>query len=164
MRKSELEKLVKEQGEKIEKLEIIPKAREIAEKLGECKYRSKEWASKDYVFDDKPIRIHYEVYAMGDQEIDISYNRENVFHAKEGVEPKIRNHLFVHDDRSSYEILHYKPGEWTSKLDSLYNGIGKVLEARKLEKARKEALTEDPEVPENEMKDLQDRLGIKKRE
>ncbi|MFA5887240.1 MAG: hypothetical protein WC852_00835 [Candidatus Nanoarchaeia archaeon] len=170
MRKSELEKLVKEQGEKIEGLGIIPKSREIAEKLGECKYRSREWASEDYVFQDESLRIHYEVYAMGDSEVDITcinddhyHTYDRVFHAKEGsTQPQPAHPLFVKDDRRYYEILEYKPGPWTKRIDDLYNGISKTLEARKQEKEKEEALAKDPEVSENELKELEDRLGIKK--
>lgn len=170
MRKSDLEKLVKEQGKKIEKLGIIPKSREIAQKLGRGGSCSEKWASADYVFEDESIRINYEVFAMGDSKIDIScinndryrtYNR--VFHAKDGeLQPKFPNPVYVQDGCMKFEIWEYKPGPWTKRIGTLYNKINKVLEAKKQEKEKEEALAKDPEVPDNELKALQDRLGIGK--
>ncbi len=166
MRKSDLEKLVKEQGERIERLGIIPKSKEIAQKLGNGGSCSKKWASADYKFEGESLRIHYEVYAMGDQEIQVDYAEEHIwhemFHAKEGSPIKFPNPLIVHDSRDNYEILKYKPGPWTRKIGTLYKTIGKALEARKQEKEKEDALAKDPEVPEDELKTLQDRLGIKK--
>lgn len=163
MRKSELEKLVKEQGEKIEKLGIIPKSREIATKLGVKSGTSEEWANANYILEDALLRVHYEVYAMGDRRIEIAYNKEPMFHAKEGfLQPKFQDPLIVHEGRYAFEIWEYKPGPWTKRIEDLYNSISKVLETRKQEKEKEEALAKDPEVSENELKELEDRLGIKK--
>ena len=119
MRKSDLEKLVKEQGERIERLGIIPKSKEIAQKLGNGGSCSKKWASADYKFEGESLRIHYEVYAMGDQEIQVDYAEEHIwhemFHAKEGSPIKFPNPLIVHDSRDNYEILKYKPGSMDKK-------------------------------------------------
>lgn len=174
MRKSELEKLVKEQGEKIKELGIIPKSREIAEKLGECKYVSEKWATANYMFVNESLRIDYQVYAMGDREIKIDYVEEHIWHngflAKEGaVQPRPAYPLYVKDDsagcyRGSYEILEFKPDDWMRKLGILHSSIGKILQERKQEKEKKEALAKDPEVSENELKELEDRLGIKRRD
>lgn len=185
MKKSQLEQLVKEQGEKIEKLGIIPKSREIAEKLGECKYVSEKWATANYMFVNESLRIDYQVYAMGEREIKIDYTRvdyklhlkgyeefdyttelawHRVFHAKERVAspPQMPNSLIVHDDRRIYEILQFNPDEWMRKLDILYSDINKILRQREDKKEKEEEAAKDPEVPESVLKDLQDRLGIRK--
>ena len=142
MKRIELERAIHEQTERITKSQIIPKTRDIAQQLGEGGSTSQEWSSARYRFSDDLVSVDYEIYGMGDEQLRVASGNDKVFEAVEHVntQPKYPNPV-IDVDRRRFEILMYKPGRWEQRIETLYY-----------------KMTTD--VPESELVDAQQRLGI----
>jgi hypothetical protein len=134
MKRIELEEAIQEQSDKILNSQLIQKCRVIARDLGEGGFTSEEWASANYDFSNNSIEIHYEVYAMGDEELTVDSNSLEVFSIKERVNnpPKNPNPLIVEVDKKRFEVLLYRPGLWKQEIEKLYS---KTLDITKEELA-----------------------------
>ena len=142
MKRIELERAIQEQSDRIAKSQIIPKCRDIAQQIGEGGSTSQKWASARYKFSDDLMSIDYEVCGMGDEQLRVASGNEKVFEAVERVNtpPRYPNPV-IDIDRRRFEILLYKPGKWEQRVETLYH-----------------KMTTD--VPEEELVDAQQRLGI----
>ncbi|MDP4039464.1 MAG: hypothetical protein Q8P57_02705 [Candidatus Pacearchaeota archaeon] len=142
MKRIELERAIQEQSDRIAKSQIIPKCRDIAQQLGEGRRTSQEWATANYKFSGDLISIDYQIYAMGDQQLIVASRDERVFEAVErGSTPPEYPNPVIDVDGRRFEILSYKPGRWEQGVETLYH-----------------KMTTD--VPEEELRDAQQRLGI----
>lgn len=133
----DLERAIQEQIGKIVKSEIIPKCRDIAEKLGSGGSTSEEWATAHYCFNDDLINIFYQIYGMGDEELKISCKEERVFEAIEHVTtPPTRPNYVVGIAGRRFEILLYHPGEWEQRMEILYRKLNTDASEGELTNAR----------------------------
>lgn len=142
MKRIELERAIQEQADKIVKSQIIPKCREIAQQLGKGGKTSQEWANSRYIFDDGSLKLDYETFAMGDEELRAHFLGKKVFEVDEKVNDRAKYpNPEIDVDRKRFEVLLYKSGIWEKRIEIIYR-----------------KMTAD--VPDNELFDAHERLGI----
>lgn len=148
----QLEKAIEAQAAKISESGLIQKCIEVAENIGvdnDHHDPDSEWAYGHYIFEKAGVKIDVETYAMGDKKLEVDYEKKRVFEAKEGggsnASAKYPNPLVAVSSHRFFEINHYIPGAWESRIASWYAS----LDAKRHEEVKPEELAE-----------VQQRLGI----
>jgi hypothetical protein len=139
MKRMEMEMAMRDYAEKISESKLIQKCAQIAEKFGKGGSTSKEWANERYVFEKEALKIDYEVYAMGDKQLRVHFSGEKVFEVDENTGEPIKNPnpMIVQADRSYFEILCYKPGDWESMVESIIRKMNEEVRREEAEDVRK---------------------------
>jgi hypothetical protein len=142
MNRLRFEHEIRERGRRVAESGLIKNCMTFAEELGKGGSTSAQWASARYDLIDGPVKVHYEVYAMGDREVKVYNGEKLVFEAKERVntQPKYPNPVIEIEGRS-FELMSYVAGNWENTI------------------ARLEAKMKQ-QVPEEEMKDAGQRFGL----
>lgn len=136
MKRIELERRVQELAGRITDSQLIQNCEELAVNYGEKgRHTPASWScAREFTYEDATTKIEYRSYAMGDEEVVVSVQGNNVFHAKQDVERPAYPHFVVKADGKTFDILKYIPGDWEQRI------------------------TEN--VPEDVLKDVQERFGI----
>ncbi len=121
------------------------------------------WGGFLYEFKTGELLIEYEEYAMWDKRVEISYNNETVFEAKDAVSytPNVNVEVKTHGKFSkTFTILKFSEGPWLSILKDNYTDrkkmVSKFADAARAKKKKSVAKLEkrDPTIPsyiENEL-------------
>ena len=142
MKIMELERLISEQSKTISKFGLVEKCRDVARKLGKDLSGKKDpdstSAASSYVFSDRNLRIEYQSYVFGDEEIIVVYDKKPVFIVKERVndQPKMARPLMVFDADKRFEVLQYSSGVWEQELKDTHYRLTTDVSENELEVAR----------------------------
>ncbi len=144
MKQIELERTLEKLKDEIIESKLISKCKEIIDVVGEEQEITTSEIKESYIFEWNNLSIIYRIYGVDEEEkkpvledeILISYDKNNVFHArqrenKKYIHPNIG--LFIGNDL--YEVSAYQRGDWIDDFEILYKKATTEVQNQMVEKA-----------------------------
>ncbi len=120
-----LEGAAKEKANQIIYSRLYTQCKDIAKKLGELTSRSSSWANARYIFEDKFLKIDFEVYAMADEELRVFHKGKKVLLLDEvcNSPPNPQNPVIKVDEFKRFEVKTHELEAWQKRIENLCSSI-----------------------------------------